>query len=61
MSSIVVCMLQSLVNYLDCWTGEYRDDVSLKTAIMGFINAALKYGPGQVGRYEILQYRYCLT
>jgi len=41
-------LLQSLVGYLDCCTGEYRNDVPLKTAIMGFINAALKYGPGQV-------------
>jgi len=41
-------VLQSLVGYLDCWTGPYRNDVALKTAIMGFINAALKYGPGQV-------------
>ena len=41
-------LLQSLISYLDCWTGDYRDDVALKTAIMGFINAALKYGPGQV-------------
>jgi len=54
-SSDIVCLtavschlLQSLVNYLDCWTGECRNDVPLKTAIMGFINAALKYGPGQV-------------
>jgi len=41
-------VLQSLINYLDCWTGQYRNDVALKTAIMSFINAALKYGPGQV-------------
>jgi len=43
-----LAFLQSLINYLDCWTGAYRNDVALKTAIMGFINAALKYGPGQV-------------
>jgi len=36
------------MNYLDCMVGEYRDNVTLKTAIMGFINAALKYGAGQV-------------
>ena len=46
--TVFASLLQSLVNYLDCWTGECRNDVPLKTAIMGFINAALKYGPGQV-------------
>lgn len=47
----LMLLLQSLVNYLDCWTGEYRDDLPLKTTIMSFINAALKYGPGQVHAY----------
>lgn len=37
---------QSLINFLDA--GEYRDDITLKTTIMGFINAALRYGAGQV-------------
>ena len=39
---------QTVVNLLDSSIEDYRDEVSLKTAIMSFINAALKYGPGQV-------------
>ncbi|XP_023932817.1 disheveled-associated activator of morphogenesis 1-A-like [Lingula anatina] len=38
---------QTLINDLDRSTGVYREEVHLKTAIMSFINAALKYGPGQ--------------
>ncbi|KAK2166761.1 hypothetical protein NP493_1306g00020 [Ridgeia piscesae] len=52
---------QSLMNDLDCTTGDHKDEVSLKTAIMSFINASLKYGPGQHQlefrlhlRYELL-------
>ena len=45
----ILChILQSLMNDLDCTTGDHKDEVSLKTAIMSFINASLKYGPGQV-------------
>jgi len=41
--------LQTLINDLSCDIGEYCDDViSIKTAIMSFVNAALKYGAGQV-------------
>ena len=40
--------LQTVINDLDRSTGEYKDEVNLKTATMSFINAALKYGPGQV-------------
>ncbi|XP_064600215.1 disheveled-associated activator of morphogenesis 1-like [Liolophura sinensis] len=52
---------QSLVNMLDCSVGKYREEVGLKTAIMFFLNAALRYGPGQTYlefrihlRYELL-------
>nr|KAG5696961.1 hypothetical protein BaRGS_008423 [Batillaria attramentaria] len=38
---------QLLMCELDRSTGKYREEVSLKTAIMSFINAALRYGPGQ--------------
>lgn len=38
---------QLLIYDLDRSTGKYRDEVTLKTAIMSFINAALKYGAGQ--------------
>ncbi|KAK6182752.1 hypothetical protein SNE40_010364 [Patella caerulea] len=38
---------QTLITDLDRSTGKYRGEVNLKTAIMSFINAALKYGPGQ--------------
>ncbi|ESO96460.1 hypothetical protein LOTGIDRAFT_159871 [Lottia gigantea] len=38
---------QTLINDLDRSTGKYREEVNLKTAIMSFFNAALKYGPGQ--------------
>ena len=48
MSFIFSLLRQTLVNDLDCPVGDYRDEVSLKTAIMSFINAALKYGAGQV-------------
>ena len=39
---------QTLIIDLDRSNGVYRDEVGLKTAIMSFINAALKYGPGHV-------------
>ncbi|XP_035825837.1 disheveled-associated activator of morphogenesis 1 [Aplysia californica] len=52
---------QLLMCDLDKNTGKYRDEVALKTAIMSFINAALKYGAGQDHlefrlhlRYELL-------
>ncbi|XP_041351931.1 disheveled-associated activator of morphogenesis 2-like [Gigantopelta aegis] len=38
---------QTLIYDLDRSTGKYREEVGLKTAVMSFINAALKYGPGQ--------------
>ncbi|KAG8449392.1 hypothetical protein GDO86_016153 [Hymenochirus boettgeri] len=37
---------QTLINDLDRNTGRYRDEVSLKTAIMSFINAVLSQGAG---------------
>uniref|UniRef100_A0A3P8XJI4 Dishevelled associated activator of morphogenesis 1b n=1 Tax=Esox lucius TaxID=8010 RepID=A0A3P8XJI4_ESOLU len=52
---------QSLLNDLDRSTGRYRDEVSLKTAIMSFINAVLSQGAGESSfefrihlRYEFL-------
>jgi dishevelled associated activator of morphogenesis len=44
-----VQIIQTLINELDRTTEVYQDETALKTAIMSFINAALKYGPGQVG------------
>ncbi|XP_023239391.1 disheveled-associated activator of morphogenesis 1-like [Centruroides sculpturatus] len=38
---------QTLVNYLDSSCFEYKDEVSLKTAIMSFVNAIINYGPGE--------------
>ncbi|XP_025103883.1 LOW QUALITY PROTEIN: disheveled-associated activator of morphogenesis 2-like [Pomacea canaliculata] len=38
---------QLLMCDLDRSTGKYREEIGLKTAIMSFINAALRYGPGQ--------------
>ena len=37
---------QGVINDLDKSLGRYRDDVSLKTTIMSFINAVLNYGAG---------------
>ncbi|CAN0407724.1 disheveled-associated activator of morphogenesis 2-like isoform X1 [Lampetra fluviatilis] len=52
---------QTLITELDRNTGKYRDEVSLKTAIMSFINAILNAGTGQENmefrvhlRYEFL-------
>ncbi|XP_062858302.1 disheveled-associated activator of morphogenesis 1b isoform X2 [Trichomycterus rosablanca] len=52
---------QMLLNDLDRSTGRYRDEVSLKTAIMSFINAVLSQGAGETSvefrvhlRYEFL-------
>lgn len=52
---------QTLLNDLDKSTGRYRDEVSLKTAIMSFINAVLSQGAGESSlefrvhlRYEFL-------
>ncbi|XP_062616662.1 disheveled-associated activator of morphogenesis 1-like [Saccostrea cucullata] len=44
---------QTLINDLDRSTGIYKEEVNLKTAIMSFINAALRYGPGK----EHLEFR----
>lgn len=44
---------QSLINDLDRSTGIYKEEVHLKTAIMLFINAALKYGPGKVSSFYL--------
>lgn len=53
---------QGIINDLDRSTGIYRDDLTVKTAIMSFVNAVLSYGPGQESlefrlhlRYEFLQ------
>ena len=48
-----VSCLQGIINDLDRSTGEYRDDVHIKTALMSFINAIINYGPGQ----ENLEFR----
>ncbi|KAI1897874.1 hypothetical protein AGOR_G00087750 [Albula goreensis] len=52
---------QTLLNDLDRSTGRYRDEVSLNTAIMSFINAVLSQGAGEASlefrvhlRYEFL-------
>ncbi|XP_064195540.1 disheveled-associated activator of morphogenesis 1-like isoform X4 [Anguilla rostrata] len=52
---------QTLLNDLDRSTGRYRDEVSLNTAIMSFINAVLSQGAGETSlefrvhlRYEFL-------
>ena len=44
---------QGIINDLDRSTGQYRDDVNIKTALMSFINAIINYGPGQ----ENLEFR----
>ena len=44
---------QGVINDLDKSLGRYRDDVSLKTTIMSFINAVLNYGAGA----ESLEFR----
>ena len=44
---------QGLVFDLDRSTGIYREEVNLKTAIMSFINAVLRCGPGKV-RYTMV-------
>lgn len=49
---------QSLINDLDRSTGIYKEEVHLKTAIMLFINAALKYGPGKVSSFYLSHDRY---
>ncbi|XP_076099910.1 disheveled-associated activator of morphogenesis 1-A-like [Mytilus galloprovincialis] len=49
---------QSLIFDLERSTGRYREEVNLKTAIMSFINAALKYGPGQESLEFRLHLRY---
>ncbi|KAJ4426490.1 hypothetical protein ANN_27304 [Periplaneta americana] len=49
---------QGIVNDLDRSTGIYRDEVSLKTAIMSFVNAVLNYGPGQENLDFRLHLRY---
>ncbi|XP_043930395.1 disheveled-associated activator of morphogenesis 1 isoform X2 [Protopterus annectens] len=49
---------QTLVNDLDRNTGRYRDEVSLKTAIMSFINAVLSQGAGEDSLDFRLHLRY---
>ncbi|XP_063226391.1 disheveled-associated activator of morphogenesis 1 isoform X2 [Bacillus rossius redtenbacheri] len=49
---------QGIINDLDRSTGVYRDEVSLKTAIMSFVNAVLNYGPGQENLEFRLHLRY---
>ena len=44
--------------YFFIFTGKYRDDVNVKTAIMSFINAILNYGPGQENLEFRLHLRY---
>jgi len=56
---LAMVLLQTLVNDLYRVTGEPRDDIRLKTAIMSFINAALKCGAGQVSvSYHIVNPTY---
>ena len=46
---VVPCdLFQTLLTDLDRSTGRYRDEVSLKTTIMSFINAVLSKGAGEV-------------
>ncbi|KAM6973426.1 disheveled-associated activator of morphogenesis 2 isoform 2-T2 [Aplochiton taeniatus] len=49
---------QTLLNELDRSTGRYRDEVSLKTAIMSFINAVLNAGAGEDNLEFRLHLRY---
>ena len=49
---------QSLILDLERSTGKYREEVNLKTAIMSFINAALRCGPGQESLEFRLHLRY---
>ncbi|CAB0010521.1 unnamed protein product [Nesidiocoris tenuis] len=49
---------QGIINDLDRSTGEYRDEVCLKTAVMSFVNAVLSYGPGQESLEFRLHLRY---
>ena len=49
---------QGIMTDLDRSTGKYRDDVSLKTALMSFVNAILNYGPGQENLEFRLHLRY---
>ena len=46
------------MNDLDRSTGTYADDVSLKTAIMSFVNAVLSYGAGKESLEFRLHLRY---
>ena len=47
-----------MVNDLDRSTGTYRDDVTVKTAVMSFVNAVINYGPGQENLEFRLHLRY---
>ena len=40
--------LQNLLTDLDRSTGRYREEISLKTAIMSLVNAVLSQGAGEV-------------
>ena len=53
MVTLIHMCMQGIINDLDRSTGEYRDDVNIKTALMSFINAIINYGPGQ----ENLEFR----
>ena len=44
-------VLQTVILDLDRSASEYKDEVSLKTAIMSFINAILRYGAGEVRHF----------
>merc|ERR1719195_2154961 len=49
---------QGVINDLDKSLGRYKDDVSLKTTIMSFINAVLNYGAGAENLEFRLHLRY---
>uniref|UniRef100_A0A8C3K7W6 Dishevelled associated activator of morphogenesis 1 n=1 Tax=Calidris pygmaea TaxID=425635 RepID=A0A8C3K7W6_9CHAR len=52
---------QTLINDLDKSTGRYRDEVSLKTAIMSFINAVLSQGAGESLDFRLhLRYEFLM-
>jgi len=61
MSPLFVFLSQTLLNDLDKSTGRYRDEVSLKTAIMSFINAVLSQGAGEVRHFGCFHTRQFLT
>lgn len=52
---------QTLINDLDRSTGRYRDEVSLKTAIMSFINAVLSQGAEEVNHIPYMVFMLHFT